>query len=94
MFVRSVVAVVLVSISTLATAEPWELYLADTQDRSKIHVATFEVWDEDGDMHPRLPETFNRTQCFYVADVLSRWSKLAYPDDPDKGRYGCEPARK
>jgi hypothetical protein len=92
MFLRSVMAVAFVSTSTLATAEPWELHFADPQDRSKIHAATFEVWDEDGDMHTRLPETFNRTQCFYVANVLSRWSKLAYPDDPDKGKYGCEPA--
>jgi hypothetical protein len=88
---RHLIAAALLSISTSAAAEPWELYFADTQDYSKIHVATFDVWDEDGNMHPRLPETFNRTQCLFVADMLSRSSRGAHPDEPDKGKYGCEP---
>lgn len=91
MSIRTITVAVLLSISTLVAADPWALYFADAQDSSKVYVATFEVWDEDGTMHPRLPETYNRTQCLYVAELLSRSSKLAHLGDPDHGMYGCEP---
>ena len=91
MNIRNVTVAAFLSTSTLAAAEPWALYIADTQDSSKVHVATFEVWDDDGTMHKRLPKTFNRTQCLYVADLLSRSSELAFPGNPEKGKYGCEP---